>query len=222
MKFIGLFIITISVNIASLNASNFSSVQCQNGELRSCLDYIESFQTDQSGLSLEDALTQAARLGHVPAMFTLGVRALGTISKPVDINSAIYWFQQAGVNDDSLALLNLGLIFDHGIGIQKDLVKARSWYMKAANLGEPEALFNLGVFLDEGLGGKQDKVAAVKSYELATKLGHARAAYNLALIFGRGDGVKRNWNKAIKALRRSRDLGYKQAESLLKKWEKIE
>lgn len=207
--------------------SSFSSMvaECESGDLQTCLAFLRLY--DQGEIAavdseLEQVLNQAAKLGNVVAMFRLAVRATQPLTNPLDINSAIDWFSKASAAGDSLSSLNLGLIYDHGIGIHTDYIKARYWYKKAADLGNPEGLFNLAVCLDEGLGGNIDKPAAVRAYTLAADRGHARSAYNLALMLGRGEGINQNWDSAIKMLRRSHKLGFEPAKQLLKKWSKVE
>ena len=199
--------------------------KCEDGNLQSCLEYLRLYQqknVSEIDVQFEQVLNRAARLGNVGAMFTLAVRATQPETSPTDIDLAIYWFGEASAAGDSLSSLNLGLIYDHGIGINSDYTKARYWYQKAADLGNPEGLFNLAVCLDEGLGGNIDKSAAVRAYMLAADRGHARSAYNLALMLGRGEGINQNWESAMNMLRRSHQLGFKPAKQLLTKWSKVE
>ena len=228
VKFFSIFNLVICVGLlgcTSKSSLSFLAVKCEKGDLESCLQYLNLYEQNKSlvdDTEFENVIKQAAKLGDTKAMFSLAVRAAQPYESPKDINSAIHWFSEASVAGDSLSSLNLGLIYDHGIGVNSDYIKARYWYKQAADLGNPEGLFNLAVYLDEGLGGEIDKSAAVRAYTLAAERGHARSAYNLALMLGRGEGIDQNWNSALKMLKYSQKLGYEPANQLLVKWSKVE
>ena len=228
LKFFLIFYLVICIGLLGcIGGSSLKSMveDCNNGDLKSCLEYLrlhDQKKISQEASNFDQILSQAAKLGNVDAMFNLAVRATQPQTNPLNIDLAIHWFSRASSAGDSLSSLNLGLIYDHGIGVKPDYVKARHWYKKAADSGDPEGLFNLAVYLDEGLGGNIDKHAAARAYMLASQRGHARSAYNLALMLGRGEGIDKNWESAIKMLRYSYELGYEPAKQLLKKWSKIE
>ena len=87
---------------------------------------------------------------------------------------------------------NLGLMFENGIGISKDMAKALIWYEKAAAQGNAAAQFNLGVLHENGRGTKVDFAKANEWYRKASIQGDAWAIGNLGMLYIRADGVKEN------------------------------
>ncbi|KXJ80179.1 hypothetical protein RP20_CCG026322 [Aedes albopictus] len=51
------------------------------------------------------------------------------------------------------AAFNLGLCYELGIGVRRELNIARQCFYLASNLGHPKAMYNLGVYYAYGLGG---------------------------------------------------------------------
>jgi TPR repeat protein len=51
----------------------------------------------------------------------------------------------------SKAMLNLGLLYEQGLGVARNFTKALEWYQKAANAGEGEAYMRVGVCYEIGV-----------------------------------------------------------------------
>ena len=49
------------------------------------------------------------------------------------------WFTKAAEQGDADAQCNLGMCYEDGDGVEKDLQKAIEWYTKAANQGNTNA-----------------------------------------------------------------------------------
>jgi len=71
---------------------------------------------------------------------------------------------QAGNAD---AQVNVGEIFERGLGGEPNYEAASFWYLKAAKLGNTRAQYNLGALYEQGLGVKKDKVEALNWYRQA-------------------------------------------------------
>jgi murein DD-endopeptidase MepM/ murein hydrolase activator NlpD len=97
---------------------------------------------------------------------------------------------------DAEAQFRLGLLFDLGQGVRKDLATAYMWYRRAAEAGLAQAQFNVAVMQDSGLVGPRNTVEAARWYRKAAVQGHHRAQYNLAQLYASGDGVPSNIAKA--------------------------
>ena len=93
---------------------------------------------------------------------------------------------------DAEAQVRLGLLFDLGQGVPKDLATAFMWYRRAAEAGLAQAQFNVAVMQDSGLVGPRNAVEAARWYTQAAAQGHHRAQYNLAQLYASGDGVPSN------------------------------
>jgi uncharacterized protein len=74
----------------------------------------------------------------------------------------VKWVRKAAEQGHATAQYNLGLMYDTGYGVPKDLVEAVNWYRKAAEQGDAEAQYKLGVLFEGGQGVRKDLVEAVK------------------------------------------------------------
>ena len=89
----------------------------------------------------------------------------------------------AAAKKDPSAEYNLGICYERGLGIERDMPKAASLYMSAAEHGHTGAQYNLGVFYEHGLGGfVVDKEEAARFYRMATEAGDEDALHNLLLL----------------------------------------
>uniref|UniRef100_A0A182N584 Death ligand signal enhancer n=1 Tax=Anopheles dirus TaxID=7168 RepID=A0A182N584_9DIPT len=65
------------------------------------------------------------------------------------------------------AAFNLGICYEQGYGIPKDLRMALECYQLAAELGHPQAIYNVGVFHARGFAGLRPSRTMAKKYFLA-------------------------------------------------------
>lgn len=87
------------------------------------------------------------------------------------------------------AQFNLGLMYDNGTGVPRDLAAAAAWYRRAAEAGDRTAQSYLGEMYARGEGVEQSFEEAVEWYEKAALRGDSRAQYNLGILYGSGRGV---------------------------------
>lgn len=59
---------------------------------------------------------------------------------------------QLAEQGDAQSQYALGLSYELGVGVDKDLAQAFAWYQKSANQKHPKAQYNLGVFYALGKG----------------------------------------------------------------------
>ncbi|MBF0271257.1 MAG: sel1 repeat family protein [Magnetococcales bacterium] len=87
---------------------------------------------------------------------------------------------------DADAQYNLGLMYETGDGVQKDIKKAWDWFHRAAEQGLPEAQNKLGIMYEHkvigGLRNKKDKAYAYAYYHLAAMKGNKDAAENRDIL----------------------------------------
>ena len=76
---------------------------------------------------------------------------------------------------DALAQYQLGLCYDRGVGVAKNLAQAAAWYRKAAETGYAEAQASLGFCYQKGLGVPADLAEAKRWYTRAASQGDANA-----------------------------------------------
>lgn len=97
-----------------------------------------------------------------------------------DPKTAVSHFKLATSHMHAGATFNLGVCYELGIGIEKDMKKAMECYRSASSLGHKKAMYNLGVFYAQGLGGlKKSSNAALECFRAADKLGLKKARYTL-------------------------------------------
>jgi TPR repeat protein len=62
---------------------------------------------------------------------------------PVNYEEAHKWFAAAAVQNLAVAQYNLGLMYELGLGVEKNEARALGWYNLAAKAGQPEAIERL-------------------------------------------------------------------------------
>jgi len=92
---------------------------------------------------------------------------------------------------DTWAQLQLGIAFEFGQGVEKNLEQAMRWYHIAADRGNPVAQTNLGYLYEIGSNGPANPEEAAKWYLRAAVSGFTRAQFNLGTLYLRGAGVER-------------------------------
>lgn len=90
---------------------------------------------------------------------------------------------------DARAQSNLGVLYDHGYGLARDIEHAANLFRMAAEQGFAPAQSNLGNLYNRGEGVPHDDTMAVVWYRRAAVQGYANAQNSLGIMYGRGDGV---------------------------------
>lgn len=91
----------------------------------------------------------------------------------------------------------LGLMYEKGLGTERDLAEAFHWLSLGARKGDAACENNLGFLYLNGLGVKTDEAEALKWFQKAADQGLASAQGNLGLVYGRGLGVKKDYGQAL-------------------------
>jgi uncharacterized caspase-like protein len=124
-----------------------------------------------------------------------------------DYASARRLYETAGNLGHVVALFNLGLSYDMGVGIAENPAEARKWYEKAAEQNLAIALLNLGYLYEQGRGVAPDFARARDLYRLAAAEGNRRAMNNLGYFFEQGMGGAASYDEARRWYERSAYLG---------------
>ncbi|MEE8516455.1 MAG: tetratricopeptide repeat protein [Alphaproteobacteria bacterium] len=115
---------------------------------------------------------------------------------------------------NSAAQYNIGLLYQHGLGVTRHFAEAVKWYTQAAQGGDADAQAKLGDFILEGHWGSGRETSAVKWYRLAAGQGHRKAQRQLGILLSQGKGVERDPDEAIEWLRAASDQG----DSVAARW----
>uniref|UniRef100_A0A182PE68 Uncharacterized protein n=1 Tax=Anopheles epiroticus TaxID=199890 RepID=A0A182PE68_9DIPT len=81
--------------------------------------------------------------------------------------SAVSHLKLGASHQHAGAAFNLGICYEQGYGIAKDMRMALECYQLAAEQGHPQAIFNVGVFHARGFGGLRPSRSLAKKYFLA-------------------------------------------------------
>ena len=73
------------------------------------------------------------------------------------------------------AQYNLGIMYFHGEGIQKNLEEALYWFLKAAEQDDPDAQYNLGFMYGKGEGVEKSREQSMQWFVKAAQQGHVEA-----------------------------------------------
>lgn len=135
-----------------------------------------SIPSEQTNIN-EAVKSLGITLGHIE--FQLGLKNLKA-NRP---KAAVDNFKTASTHHHPEATFNLGICYEKGMGIEKNLKSAMQCYRAAANLGHKKSMYNLGVFYAQGLGGlKKNRVAARECFKTASQMGLIDAKIALGLI----------------------------------------
>jgi TPR repeat protein len=133
------------------------------------------------------AIEDKAATGSGEAQHDMGaLYTSGQSGVPINYDRAIFWFREAAQNGIANARYNLGVMYQQGLGLDKDMNQALAWYRSAALLEHPEARYNLGIAYLEGIGVTYNPAMAAGYFEQAARTGVVEAAYNLGLILENG------------------------------------
>lgn len=95
-------------------------------------------------------------------------------------------------NNDPRAQYAMGVLYENGFGVTKDLPQAAAWYLKAAEQGNSDAQYNLGAMNEHGVGMPVNYVEAARWYLPAAEIGDIDALSNLGVLYQNGQGVKQD------------------------------
>jgi TPR repeat protein len=102
---------------------------------------------------------------------------------------------------------NLGVIYDQGLGVNKDPAQAALWFRKAADTGNRDATFQLATLYESGRGVPQDQQQAMSWYRKAALLGDADSQVKLGRAYMDGKGVDKDEGEASAWFQRAADQG---------------
>jgi len=84
--------------------------------------------------------------------------------------------------DGMIAKYNVGLMYEFGLGVKKDIKNAIAFYKMSANDGYDKAQFTLGNAYLKGIGVKKNINIALSYYQLAAKQNNKEAKQVLAQL----------------------------------------
>ena len=130
--------------------------------------------------------------------------------------TALQLATEEALQGDHAAQALLGELYQSGLAVPRDLVKAREWYEIASHNGNVQAMFQLGLFYSEGIGGlPKDLEQAYRYFKAASDAGNLVASLNLGLYYLVGDAIPRDLDKAINLIESVANKGFPDAQYIL-------
>ena len=120
---------------------------------------------------------------------------------------AEHYYELAGKQQYSAALVNLGYMARVGMGRDVDYARAFEYYMRAAALGNLRARTNIGTAYIRGQGVPQLPEEGILWYRLAASSGWSNAITALGDSYGKGVGVKKDEVEAARLYSAAADTG---------------
>lgn len=113
-----------------------------------------------------------------------------------DYKTALNVWMETAESGDAEAQVNVGQIFERGLGGEPNYEAAVVWYKKAAEQGNARAQFNLGTLYEQGLGVEKSKLVALNYYRQAWGLAEDNVIYQSAANKEQ-DELRKQLNKAL-------------------------
>ncbi|MEN0046611.1 MAG: toll/interleukin-1 receptor domain-containing protein [Bacteroidota bacterium] len=108
---------------------------------------------------------------------------------------------------------NLGYMYLHGNGVNKDCQEAWKWSYKAAEKGNATGQFCIGKIFYAGCDRlKKNYKESMKWFKEAAEQGHAKAQRYIGLLYDYGRGVEQDYQQAMIWYRRASDQGDAEAQ----------
>jgi TPR repeat protein len=128
---------------------------------------------------------------------------------------AEHYYELAGKQQYSAALVNLGYMARVGIGREVDFNRAFDFYVQAAALGNLRARTNVGTAYIRGQGVPELPEEGILWYKLAASSGWTNAITALGDSYSKGVGVQKDMIEAAKLYTAAADMGQIDAMSNL-------
>ena len=129
-------------------------------------------------------------------------------------NDEIEWLKELS-KTNSYAQFNLGYMYRHGLGVDKDLKEAVRLFGLSAGQGYSFAQLHLGCLYKKGLGVEKDYKEAVRLFRLSADQCNQYAQCNLGYMYHYCLGVEKDYKEAVRLYRLSADQGYSEAQNNL-------
>lgn len=117
--------------------------------------------------------------------------------------------------NDAKACYNLGLMYQDGDGVSKNMDEAVKWYTKSADLGYKEAQYLLASLVFQRQTQSISYPQAVTYYEQAAKQGHVKSQLNLGMLYLRGDVIAQDMPAAVQWISQAASNNNSEAQGYL-------
>lgn len=140
--------------------------------------------------------------------FDRGMELLGQ----KDYLAAEKFLREAALAGNGDAMVNLGVMYEQGLGVGQSYPDAVIWYRKAADAANASGMFYLGVMYNIGRGVLQDRIEALRWFRRAADFGQATAMATLGWSYRSGSLGVQNYADARYWFGRAAEAGNVEAE----------
>lgn len=126
-------------------------------------------------------IRKAALSGYTKAYFRYAYLCCDGLGGEVDYDSALKYYRL--LSDNSGAINNLGYMYEYGLGVDKDIVRAFELYKEAAEMGDAHSMRVLAGKYYSGEGCEKDITTAITWYKKSLENGNMEAGFKLGDIF---------------------------------------
>ncbi len=162
----------------------------------------------QSGNNSAQGFNSSFNLTEAQINSQLAIKALSN----KDLVLAEKYSRLASDAGEPSAQYNLGVMYEKGDVVQKDINEAIRLVKLSAMQGFTFAQAKMGFYYAVGLGVQKDLVESVKWTRLAANNGDPTAQHNIALAYLKGEGVNQNQAEAMKWYKLSAEQGNVEAQ----------
>jgi TPR repeat protein len=147
-----------------------------------------------------------ATVSPVLASFEDGLAA----SQKGDYSKALHEFRILAENGHAKAQLQLGILYEMGLGVKKDYQQASKWYQKAAIQGDSEAQKR---FLEMKKKGRSDFMPPPTPENFTGDMTDPQVQYDLGVMYFSGIGVKKDLKTALRWFEMAAHQGHPRAQN---------
>jgi TPR repeat protein len=151
-------------------------------------------------------LLSAAEMGDTDSMYFLGTLYCGENSV-TDEAKAVKWIKMAAAKKHRGALRTLGVFYQKGYVVEKNIKKAITLLESAAELKDILALEVLAEIYYEGKITEKNSLKSVQYLIDAAAMGSSKALLMLANLYFNGDGIEKNNNTGFHFLEKAIQQG---------------
>ena len=157
-------------------------------------------------------LERGAELGNFHAQCDLG----GIHYDAGEYEVAREWFEKSAAQGHPIAEANLGVYYEKGHGVERNIPKAVEFLLRAAKKGCGDAQNNYGLLLSKEMHEHEE---AMKWLEKSAAQGYAEAMCNIGTLYHDGKGVPRNLLKAREWWKKAAERGHEGAKKYFRQRE---
>ena len=96
------------------------------------------------------------------------------------LSQAIEYYRKAADMGNAKAMIEIGMSYEYGRGVTKNVDTANQWYLKAGEAGDPEGYMIVAEYYRKQ---KKEYTKAIELYEKAFDLGRKSCSYEIAKLY---------------------------------------